>query len=60
MIHIIKNQHNDHIIDEDIRVEINHALDNDLEYTYFKKKRIDIVSDTRRSKERVTIVKAEL
>lgn len=57
MLHEIKNQYDNHIIDEDIRGEINYALEHDMEYTYFEDTRVDIVSSKTVGNEKVTIVK---
>ncbi len=59
MIHAIKNQDGKHIIDEDIRKEIKFCLDKALDYTFFNKVRIDIVSDYRKDSERTTVVRVE-
>ena len=59
MIHEIKNQLGNYIIDEDVRTEINHALDHALTHTYYKGIKIEIVKDKKYSKERVTLVKIE-
>ena len=59
MPHEIMNQRGNHIMDESIRAEINHALEHALTYTYFEGIRIDIVSDRKTDKERKTIVNVE-
>ena len=56
MQHIIINQYDKLIDDEYIRKEINHALDNDLDHTYFDGVKIDITSDKKMDGERVTVV----
>lgn len=60
MIHQIINKITGGIIcDQAIIREVNHALDNDLEYTYFNDTKIEIISDKRNEKERVTYICAE-
>ncbi len=56
MIHIIKNQLGNHIIDYKIRQEILHTLDHDMTFTYFEGDKIEIVSDMKTDKKRVTLV----
>ena len=59
MSHDIMNQHGKHIIDDYAIVEINHALDHSLTHTYIEGRKIDIVSDKKTDKKRITIVKVE-
>ena len=56
MIHIIKNQMGNHIIDYKIRQEILHTIDHDMTHTYYEGDKIEIVSDVKTDKERVTLV----
>ena len=57
--HHIVNQDGMFIHDEAIRNEINHAIDKDMEHTYFEGHRIDIVQDKKYPNERVTLVDIE-
>lgn len=57
--HSIKNQNNNHILDKNIRDEINHALDNGLDHTYFDGVKLEIIKDFRTDKLRETVVNVE-
>ena len=57
--HSIKNQLGNHIIDTSIRDEINHALENALDHTYFEGTKLEIIKDFRNDKRRETVVHVE-
>ena len=59
MIHRIINQNDNHIYEEVIRDEIDHAVEHDLTYTYFDGKRIDIKKTKYVDGERTTHVVIE-
>jgi len=59
MSHVIKNQHDQHIVDEKIRNEIRFTLDHDLDHTYYEGTRIDIIEDKKTEQGRVTLVKVD-
>ena len=56
MPHEIINQYGKHIFDEDIRSEINHAIEHALTHTYFDGSRIEIVKDSKSEELHTTLV----
>jgi hypothetical protein len=58
-MHEMKNQNGNHIINDAMRVEINHALENDLDHTYYEGTKIEIVKDFKTDKLRETVVNVE-
>ncbi len=59
-VHTIRNQNQKHIIDYKIRNEVNHMLENGLNYTYIGKQKVEIHSDFRHSDgSRDTVVSVE-
>lgn len=59
MIHEIKNQNEEYIIDDYILNEIHYLLDSGVDYTYFDGKKIEIIKDFKNEKERETVVNVE-
>lgn len=57
--HSIKNQNDNHIVDINIRNEINHALQKGLDFTYFDGVKLEIIKDFRNDERRETVVNVE-
>lgn len=56
---IILDQHNYQVVDENMKVEIEHTVDHDLDYTYFEGTRIDIVNRKTTDKKVIINVKVD-
>lgn len=59
MAHTIKNQHGKYIQGEVLLNEIYNLLSGGLDYSYIDGKKISVISDYRKDKERETIIKVE-